>query len=545
MKSRFFIVVSLTILVITMFCSAGSADLLSALPKMAEGEANSYLRYCARFTDARKLIEDLYPAKLFEALEPLSSSFGLESLVKMNRVVNALSKSYIREFALLIVMDYENTIRDGGVIMSVPDSVEALNDVATSRDLTFYNLVLMIGGRQLLEAIKATADSFEDYKFECDNDGVFFYRDNYVCIEGDVIIAFETKETTLSVANAVKAGVETRVTDLESPNLFSMQISRKITKTPEDIKTEIGVSYENSTWKIKTKSNLFRLMSRINILESDVIEKAQNVINTIPMVGRGEPFFSTGGNTFINGADSIEERLMYMGDMTLTLNWATLLQMAHQYGISKQDIGNLFAGSAAMIFGLDSKFFGLTLPLSGYIAFTGKNDAASKIIGAISKSIVETGGMSESKIDGWDSVYSVAIDSLLPNALIAQRGETLLVGVMNPEDLTVKLDIKDMGLRDEKIISWLGLNFERIWASARNAYPPLSVLLLSGAFGDISSSEKEAVQFVQHLLKTDFPIKALNIWASSLEEVDINITMNPSSKGDFWKVLFMWLGKVM
>lgn len=544
MKNRIFVVFILVISAIMMFCGVGDADLLSVIPKMAAVEDDSY-SISLRFADARKLIEDLYPYKLFEALEPLSSDLGLDSLVNMNNIVKALTKSNIREFASLIVMNSYSELRDGGVIISVPDSKSALDEVSISGELTLYNLVIMIGGVQLLEAIKAADDSFEDYVFMRDRNGVFYYKNNYICIDGDRIISFETKEATLSVADAVRAGVDTKTTDFESPNILLIHIPKVIAETAENIKAEIGFLYENSTWKIKTKSNVFRLMSGIGVIESETLERPQIALNTIPIVGRGKPFFSAGGNTFIDGADSIEERLMNLGDMVLTLNWATFLQIAQQYGISKKDIGNLFASSVAVVFGLDSKFFEIPMPLGGYIAFTGKNNAASKIIGAISKSTAETGVMTESEIFGWDKVFSISIDPLVPNALIAQSGETLLIGVLNPEDLIIKLDINEIGLPDEKIISWINFSPEKVWKAVRKAYIPLSVLLFSGAFGDVSNSEKEAVRFAQKLLNTDLPIKWFNICVPSLEEVDINIAINPNPLGDFWKVLFMWLVKVM
>jgi hypothetical protein len=79
----------------------------------------------------------------------------------------------------------------------------------------------------------------------------------------------------------------------------------------------------------------------------------------------------------------------------------------------------------------------------------------------------------------------------------------------------------------------------------RNAFSPVSVMVLSGILGNISDNEKETLQFIQYLVKTDFPVNALNILAPSIEELDISILMNPSPEGDFWKVFFEWLVKIV
>jgi hypothetical protein len=134
---------------------------------------------------------------------------------------------------------------------------------------------------------------------------------------------------------------------------------------------------------------------------------------------------------------------------------------------------------------------------------------------------------------------------MIPKALIAQEGETLLFGVMNSEDLKIKLDIKESDFTNQKIISWLIISSEKIWKSARKAYAPLSIMLSSGFFGSISDSEREVIQYTQQLLKTDLPINEFYLWVLSLEEVEINILMNPSPEGDFWKVFFEWLVMVM
>jgi hypothetical protein len=430
------------------------------------------------------------------------------------------------------------------MIFSVPGGEKVLKEAVESGKLTFFSLILSLG-EPTFEAMKSVDASFEDFEFECDSDGVFFYSNNYVYIVGDKIAVFDTKETTLSVGQALKSETKTIMTNLESPNVILLHISKNISKTPDDIEATIDFSYENSTWKIKTKSNFFKLVSNFRDLEGAALEEAQKVVDTIPMIGKGAPFFVSGGNTFFDGLDSIEDYLMNTGDMILTLNWATFLQLAHQYGISKTDIGNLFAGSVAMIFGLDTRLFELSLPLGGYIAFTGKNEAAKTIINAISVALSERFTVDESEVVEWNKVYSVAFDPFLPNVLIAQKGETLLVGFMNSEDLKHKLNAQDVTVTDEKIIGWSILNIERIWKSVRKAYVPVSAMILSGMFGKISDSEKEAMRFVQLLIMTDFPVNALNIWIPSADELDIRIIMNPSQEGNFWKVFFEWLAKMV
>ena len=540
MRKRFFSGLILALLVVLMSCGACFADLLSALPEPA-GE-NPYSKIAVRFTDASKLIEGLYPSNFIEAIAPLAARSEIEDFIKFSNVIKALSESNLREFASLLVLDEDLDFYNGGVIMSVPGGRKRLDDAAASGKLTLFDLVSSLG-EPVLEAWKAVDDSFEDFEFERSSDGVFFYKNNYVYIQGDKIIVFATKESTLSAAEAVNS-VETAAR-LNHPNVLLVSVPKEMAETTEDIKAEIGFAYEDSTCRIKILSNVFRLMPGGINVSGEELENALRVIETVPMVGKGDPFFTSGGNTFLEGLDEIEERLMEAGDMEITLGWAAFLQAVQQIGISKENLGNLLAGSMAMVFGLDSEFLGIPLPLGGYLAITGKEGAAANVIGVVSEVLAQTGIATESKVDGWDKVYSVTFDPGMPKAVIAQRGESILAGIMNPEDLKTDLDINQVGVPSEKMLGWLVLDTEKIWKAARNAYTPISAMIMSGMFGSVSDEEREAVRFAGELLKTEFPQKTFKSWMASAEELDLHILMNPSHKGDFWKTLFELVVKLM
>jgi len=548
MKKKIFKVFILTFLAILMSCSVCFADFLSVLNGLPAGDIDkkSYSRITVSFTDISKLIDDLYPIKFLEAIGSLSRELGFEEFIKPVNVAKALSKSNLREVAALIVLNEDFDINDSGVIMSVPGGKVILEDAVKSGKLTLLDLLSSLG-EPVVEAMNAFGIPFKEFVFERDGDGVFSCMDNYICIEEDKIITFETREGTLSVAKAVKAGVETKMTGLEHPNVFLVHTPKEIAETHEDIRTEIGISYEDSTWKIKIITNVFKLLP-IGISsppEKEEPERAQKVIETVPMIGKGDPFLTIGNTAFIGRIEKIEEQLMLAGDMTLTLNWAMFLQVVQQLGISKKDLGNLLAGSAVMVFGLDSKLLEIPLPLGCYLAITGKDGVAGKVIGAISESLAQLGVMVESKVDGWDKVYYITFAPSLPGSLIAQRGETILFGIINPDDLKSELNVKEIGIPEGKMLNWLVISTEKIWKSARNAYSPLSAMAMSGMFGYITDEEKEIIRFTEQLLKTDFPMNALKIWMQSPEELNLNIIINPSPGGDFWKVFFEWFMKVI
>jgi hypothetical protein len=263
------------------------------------------------------------------------------------------------------------------------------------------------------------------------------------------------------------------------------------------------------------------------------------------MVGKGIPFSIIGGNTFIDDVDYIEEWLMNNGDMDLTLNWAMLLQIAKQFGISKKDIGNMFSGSIAVILGLDTEFFGVPLPFGGYIALIGKDGAAERFANAIHKALDDSSIVTELKTEEWNKLLAVSVVPNMPSVIIAQKEEALLLGVMNPEEIEAEINIEEIGIPSEKMLSWIILNTERMWKVIHNAYAPLSVMILSGLLGDISANEKEAILFAQNFTNTDFPMNAFSLWAPSIDELEIIISMNPSPEGDFWRVFFEWLFKII
>ena|GEM_PF-5424865 len=539
MKNKFYKAIIYVFLTVFISCGVCFADLLTVLPKIETNETGSYSRFTVRITDASKLIEDLYPTRFFEALEPLYSNLEFNPLIKIGNVVKALSKSNLREFALLVVTDDKNSeIHDGGMIISLQDGNKTLNEAVQSGKLTFFDLVSSVG-EPVLEAMKAVDASFADCEFERDSDGIFFYEDNYVYIEGDKIIAFDTKESILSVVDAIRSGADSGGS--EFPNVAFLRISKEIAQTSEDLKVEIGLSHENSTWKIKTLSNVSILMSNIYNLDEKAIEKAQEALLNTPMVGKGVPFLVIGGNTFLDDVDTIEEWLMNTGDMDLTLQWAMFLQIAKQFGVAKKDVGNMFSGSIALILGLDVKFLGIPAPFGGYVTFTGKDGAAAQFQNAIYKALEKTEMLTELIVDEWNKVLAVSVVPGMPNVLIAQKEETLLIGVMNPEDIKAEIDIEEVGIPNEKMLSWIILNTERIWKGIRASYEPLSEIILSGVFDSASKSEIEALKYARNLINTDFPMNAFSLWAPSIDEIEINISMNPSPEGDFWKVFFEWL----
>lgn len=546
MKKRFLNCLILTFLAVIMFWSVSFANILSVLPP----ENNAHdpcTRVSARFADASKLIGDLYPSKFFEAIEPIASSFELEEIVQIANVAKALSESNLREVAVQIVLGEDNELHDGGVIMSVPGGKRILDDAVKSGKLTLFDLLSSLG-EPVIEAMNAFGIPFSEYVFERDSDGVFSNSDYYVCIVGDKIVMFNSKEGTLSVAKAVRDAPQGVPFTTKHQTVFLVHASKEIAKTPEDINIEIGISYEDSTWKMKAVTNAFKLMpGRLRIpLEGKELERVQKVIETVPMVGKGSPFLISGGNTFIDGLDSIEEQLMTAGDMSLTLNWAILLHMVQQYGISKKDLGDLLAGSAAIVLGLDSKLFEIPLSLGGYFAVTGRDGAAARVISSVSDALAISGEVAaESKIDGWDKVFSVTLDPSMTGFLIAQRGETLLAGIMNPDDLKFELTAEEVGTPEEKMLNWMFLSAERIWTSARSAYVPLSAMAMSGWFGEITDEQKKIIQFTGQLLKTDFPINAFKLWMPAPDELEYHIIMNPSPGVDFWKVFFEWFIRIL
>ena len=544
MIKRFCKILIIVFSAILMLCSVCSADLLTVLPKMSAEEIDNCSGLYVRFKDANKLIKDLYPSEFIRAVKLMPSSPELDSLLKKVNVVKALAESNLKEFAFMIVMDTEKAImHDCGMILSVPGSKKMLDDIALSDDITLFDIVLAIGGTPLLEAIKDVDDTIQDFEFKRDSDGIYSNKNDYVFIEGDKIILFDTKETILSVADAIRSEVDAAAADYEFQNVFFVHIPQKIANTDEDIKAEIRVSYEKSTWNIKTISNAFRLISKSRSLEKEALESAKKALRDIPLVGKGEPFFISGGSTFINDADYIEERLMDIGDMILTLNWAMFLQLVQQYGISKNDIGNILSGTVVMVLGLDCEFLEIPFPLGGYLAFTGKDNASAKIIKAMSESVALKEILTETQVDGWDNVYAITIDPMIPSILIAQSEETLLIGVMNSEDLKIKLDAEKIGIFNEKAVSLIILSYERIWKALREAYGALSDLMTAGIFGELSDVEKNAVEFTQSLLNTSFPMSEIRLLISSQEEIDLNLKMNPST-GDFWKEFFIWLSRL-
>ena len=538
MKKRFLNGLALAFFTVFMSCGVCFANLLSFLH--SENAAhNSHSRITVRFMDASKLIGELFPSKLLEAMEPLAPAFGFERLFKIADVLKALAKSNLREVAALIVLDDDLDFYYGGVILSVPGGEKVLYDAVESGKLTLFDLLSSFG-EPVIEVVSAFGIPFREYEFERDSDGIFSYKDNYVYIEEDKIIAFETREGTLSVAKAVKSGVETKMTRLDDPNVFLVNIVKKTSQTLEDIWAETGITYEDSTWKIKTLTNAFKMLP-IGIISPEELKSVQRILETVPMVGKGDPFLSSGSTTFIGRMEKIEEQLMIAGDMTLTLNWAMFLQAAQQIGISKNDLDNLLAGSAVFIFGLNSNVLGIPLPLGGYFAITAKDGTAGRVIGVIYESLAQKGVTEESKVDGWDKVYYTSFEQSMPGFLIAQRGETILFGIINPDDLKSELNVREIGIPEGKILNWLVLSTEKIWKSARNAYSPLSAMAMSGMFGNIADDEKEIIRFTEQLLKADFPMDAIKLWMSSSEEIGLNIQMNPSPGGDFWKVFFEWL----
>lgn len=519
MIKRIFTGTLILFLSIFTFAVEGNADLLSAFPV-----SNDQPSLSMRITDVSKTISGLFPEKLFAALNVMSADLGSDAgeWVKLGTVIHVLKDSNVRDFAFMGALDGSDTV---GCIATIANAEDFFKKAADSGTFSLLDFVSVAGGQKLVDAmVLVCGENSLDVTFKRDSDGIFTHKNDYVMFEGNSVISFLKKQDILAVAEQMKKDEGGMSAQLKTDDIFIINIVDN--SKDEPIRIELGISNSDGVFKCEGISNSFTVYPEFKDKFS-----AKNF--DTPIVGKGNPFYAAGGNSILNGVSDIEDILMLAGDTESTAVWANIIGLAQSFSVTKDDIGNMLSGAMAFVVGVDEKIMDYDVPLGGYFVMTGKGGAAAKIVKAVFDAMAESALITENKIDGWDKVYTITNEFGVPN-VIAQKGESLLVGMIAPETLNHPLSLE--GEEVHQLTGWVSINFERIWEAA------IAIFDIRTAFNSLLGiNGDETYQFdaaVTRLLNSPIPLSSIGIWIDSPEKFKLDITTNPSSTPEFWLNLF-------
>ncbi|MCL2010504.1 MAG: hypothetical protein FWG71_08160 [Synergistaceae bacterium] len=122
--------------------------------------------------------------------------------------------------------------------------------------------------------------------------------------------------------------------------------------------------------------------------------------------------------------------------------WGNFTRELAGMGITEKDVEDLLTGTFSLVLGGDSSVMGRRSP-GGYIALSGRNGAASKILNALAEEAQFRMmlPLTPPKPAGWDHLFA-AVPGMLPvPLLLGTSGETLFLGILNPDGLDKKPEL--------------------------------------------------------------------------------------------------------
>ena len=186
----------------------------------------------------------------------------------------------------------------------------------------------------------------------------------------------------------------------------------------------------------------FTVSAAVNILESmtgPVRGKDKKPVEdtNLLLVGGGKLLFAISSPMSFSAADHKTNS----GDAE---EWSKFIKDLEEMNISERDLEDLLNGSFSIAFGSDASILGQPVP-GGYIAFTGREGAAAKILKNLvnSEEFAKAVPMVHLKIEGWDSVFAVDQEEYPASLLFGVMKDTLFMGFVDADALTKTPELPD------------------------------------------------------------------------------------------------------
>jgi hypothetical protein len=194
--------------------------------------------------------------------------------------------------------------------------------------------------------------------------------------------------------------------------------------------------------------------------------------------------------------------------------WNRLMGQLSEMGITEKDIEDLLTGNISIVWGSDATILGQKAK-GGYVAVSGQNGAAGKILNAVVKDFARATALLSflpMKAKGWESLFMVSFPLLqapLFPLLTGVMGDTFFLGVVDSAALNKKprLPREAAKLFKEKLFTAGFFDGTTAWAYAKKELSSFA-----------RNRRNESVEAnLKNILDADLSVKSVKLWAPTLE----------------------------
>ena len=470
-------------------------------------------------------------------------SQSLEKIAKQNNFELSLPSSSkqlpIKKVALGISFDDSYDPLSIKILMHLPSSKDKLSKIS-SGDFTFDTVLSAITGISEKSYNNPSAEAETYTKAERSSiEDVYLVEDVAMTAlpeEGILVLGLFPEDVSDAVSGVKdkKFGGIARSFDEEDFCISQLTVRDMFDPSSEPIfiKTEYALAEKPYGFDIKQWSNLYELFPELEkTLPADA--------DSLPLFGKGHPYFFA---HMVFGTELLKSILKLSG-----LSWeylAALFESFNEYGIEAKDIENLISKSLSVVSGVDASLMGSRLP-GAYICLGGSDNSAGKLIKAVKNYCKDDGFLKDTNVSGWDAVLTTT-ESIPVSITIGQKGDNLLLGLIDPASLTDKPDLDDKmkGIMSESgYLSYSYLDFELFWSQLRAQFRNGGLMpILLGAW-----LPQDVLNAFMKLADTEPPVKSLTSKNKQFNMSVVQVETNKENEAfiaAFAELLSQWLENI-
>ncbi|GHV48597.1 hypothetical protein FACS1894204_12950 [Synergistales bacterium] len=412
------------------------------------------------------------------------------------------------------------------IAVSYPDSLKPKLDLVASGKATQEDLAALIlgdSGAAFAPLIQTKTLDGKGGKYYSISDAAFLAaKDNLLLLS---LSQANLDESLAALGDAKKRLVIKRRFSAPNYKFIHMDMSTLASVIPDD---EQDISFKNTLkffkapmdieFAFESKPEKFTVSVAMNVLES--IVGLDKIVKTIKasktgdtFVGSGRPYFGVSGFLTFN-----EDGLALYTELypKYAKIWSAFTDKLSDIGIDKTDLENLFGGSIAFASAGKTSVMGQTVP-GLYVAVTGKNGVAEKILGKIlgNEKFTASAPLAPLKVKGWDAVYQVDPKVAPASVVLGRTGETLFFGAINPDELDKKPDFAPevADIMQKETFGVVFIDTQEIWKYLRTV-----VASGKGSFkAQIDALDPVYVKAIDDILGADLLIRLINIWSPTID----------------------------
>jgi hypothetical protein len=422
------------------------------------------------------------------------------------------------------------------IAASMPGSVRSKLDRVSDGSATAVELItLLLGDAGMMFAAAVTMEVHQGAKgpyYTLDGQAAFAAKDDLLLIASSPaeleasLGALEKKENRLTLKRR-----------FDSPNYWQMHMHmHTIAALAEEAGdkdfgkpgafAELFKAPLEFEAAFSSKPGSFRLSFAANILES--VADSGRYKDMKPAIGAnlflaggGRLLFAFSGPLAFKAADLATQPEILAG-------WNKLVKELEKINISERDMEDLLNGSFSVTFGSDATILGRRT-LGGYVAFTGREGAAGKILGKMmdNEAFSQAVPMAPLKVDGWDSAFAVD-PALVPVPLVlGVMKDTFFAGFVDSAALakTPELPVEASQMLEDPLFGRGVIDTAAIWSWLRGEFADPDSLLSA------HMAEDAPKDVLNTIMDAELAVPFVKVWSSELEETILECTVADVPEG--------------